>query len=353
MARQPFTGTNDPLFSRTVFVARGLAILLVVLGHSLVVAQMRFPDSLSLGLMVEVNSWIYSFHMHFFFFLAGLALMTFSRNAKGLPALTRRLRRLLVPYLVFSAVVSGVKVFVPHLATMQVEEGFGVLVQVLLYPRKNPMSVLWFLHSMFLMSLIAVVAGKWLIRVPAWILFPALLILQAVPKTDNILGYKDLVTFSIPFFLGYALPGIWTRFALRPPRWAFLFWLASPLVHFALKDVVPRYHLMAITGTLGIPMLLVLSRWLVDHSRGRVVGVLIRFGRLSLQVYLLSYFVEHTLRILVLNGLDLSLPSIAWVGLDMLVNPAVSLGIAMVIGSIPLLPQVLFGESRRNGGRAK
>jgi len=331
--------------SRTVYVARGLGILLVVLGHALVVAQMRFPDDLSLGFLAQFNSWIYSFHMHFFFFLAGWSMATFSRQSGTARAIGKRVERLLVPYAVFSAGVSLVKVMVPHLATMQVQEGAGVLSQVLLYPRDNPMSVLWFLHALFIMSVIAVLTRRGLSRVPAWVLFPVLLALQWVPTGDNLLGYKDLLIFSIPFFLGFAVPGLWSRLCAMPPAWFLVLWLVSPLVHFGLRDVIPRYPLLAITGALGIPMVLATARLVADRSPARLVSLLVLFGRYSLPVYLLSYFVEHGLRIGVLHLPGDSVSSAAFLCLDLAVNPMFSLGLALAISRLPVLPMLLFGQA--------
>ena len=68
-------------------VARGIAGLLMIFGH--------------LRLNNEVDQFIYSFHMPLFFILSG---MTIHEEKDFLPYLKKRVRRLLVPYIVFSLI---------------------------------------------------------------------------------------------------------------------------------------------------------------------------------------------------------------------------------------------------------
>jgi len=342
-------GADDPRLSHTVFVARGMAILLVLLGHAIIVAQMRFQDTLSTDVLPVFNNWIYSFHMHFFFFLSGWSMKVFGKDLPILPAFGKRLNRLLIPYMVFSAFVGVIKLFVPQFATVQVEPGTGVVAQVLMHPRSNPMSVLWFLYTMFTLSTIAVFTRQWLDRVPAWVLLIFAVAVQFVPKGENICGLKDLATFCLPFLLGYVFPGLWTRFATRPPLWAFAILIVSPILHFTLRDSVHRYLLMAVTGALGIPMILSFAHLVANKAPARITSVIARFGRLSLQVYLLSYFIEHGIRILILNVFLVSPPSAAFLALDLTVTPVASLYAAILIQRLPVLPRLLFGETRRYG----
>ena len=79
-----------------VDVARGIGILLVVLGHT------KLPE--------VVSSFIYSFHVPFFFFLSGFVLQ--GRIEEAWPAfIWKRVRTLIWPYVIFSilaAIVIGV-----------------------------------------------------------------------------------------------------------------------------------------------------------------------------------------------------------------------------------------------------
>jgi polysaccharide biosynthesis protein PslL len=118
----------------TIDVARGIAIVLVVLGHNpaLAGAAPGFVDSLFL------------FHVPLFFLLSGLVQPSLSMNV----ALTKLARRLLLPFLIAALSVGALKLVtrggsVEHLLT-GIAWGTG---------QTLPWSHLWFLPALFLAQL--------------------------------------------------------------------------------------------------------------------------------------------------------------------------------------------------------
>ena len=111
-----------------VDIAKGIAILLVLLGHLLM------GDLL-------LKKWIYAFHMPFFFIVAGFFI---SEKPFGLYA-SRRVSSLIVPYLLFAFLFStlALKNFIPVLYATN---------QSLLKAGSNGM--LWFLPCLFFSLLI-------------------------------------------------------------------------------------------------------------------------------------------------------------------------------------------------------
>ncbi len=328
-----------------MFAARGLGIWLVILGHGLLVARNWLPDPATEPCLWAVTRWVYAFHMPMFFLLAGWASRTFSEDAGFGTTVRRRAERLLVPYLVFTALVSLVKTWVPQLATAQVEAGAGFLDQVLLHPRANPMSVLWFLYTMFFVSVLgATLAPGRPGRVPRWATLAVLVAAQALPEFDNLLGARDLLTFGLFWWIGYAFPDAWNRVALRPPAWAWLSVAAVPALQFGLEDLVPRFLLMAVTGVAGTVMVLCVGRALLDHVPRRLADGVCRLGRNSMRVYLVSYFVEQGLRISLRAVAGSAVPGWAFVLLDALANPFLALALAAAMARVPFAARLAFGE---------
>ncbi|MDR1847444.1 MAG: acyltransferase family protein [Bacteroidales bacterium] len=70
-------------------VARGITIILMVLGHTSIPAFF--------------SNWIWSFHMPFFFFVAGLTLTT-KKYSSFIQYLKHKLQTFLIPFLVFSII---------------------------------------------------------------------------------------------------------------------------------------------------------------------------------------------------------------------------------------------------------
>lgn len=113
-------------------MAKGIGILLVVLGHS------GFPTP-------KINQWISSFHMPLFFLLSGILLAHTNAYKQTMEHfLKKKARSLLIPYLsfsifsiIFSAVLDTVsfKAYLPN-ALLQTIVFYGI-------------SVLWFLPALF------------------------------------------------------------------------------------------------------------------------------------------------------------------------------------------------------------
>ena len=79
---------------------RGMAIILMVLGHSFLIYPIDFFHSPG---YYEFNRWFYSFHMGALFFVAGAVY----RCNGYLPFLWKKVRRILVPYFVFNLLSLG------------------------------------------------------------------------------------------------------------------------------------------------------------------------------------------------------------------------------------------------------
>lgn len=183
-------GKNNPSRFETVDVAKGIGIILVVLGH--------VTQNGALG------SWIYSFHMPLFFLLSGL----FFRPQFG--RLWTTAKRLLVPYLIF-AVLSYLYWRFAESKFRPLPEGFDVNLHALdiLWQRQQfRFNVpLWFLPCLLMVQcfatvlfaklnnkyMVTVVTLLWLIVVPVW-----------QPDIQSMWVSETLYAF--PFFgLGYMI----------------------------------------------------------------------------------------------------------------------------------------------------
>jgi fucose 4-O-acetylase-like acetyltransferase len=155
-------------------IARGIGILLVVLGHTLAEANYHVQNSAVLFL----GRLIYSFHMPLFFFLSGVF---FRPEIRFLDLLKRRFDSLLKPYLFTVFLVYFVSVFYDKalgLSTALVRIAkalYGNSYYLELY-----WSQIWFLPILFAINLFAF--GFYIIfkRLPAWTMFLGLLLTLAV-----------------------------------------------------------------------------------------------------------------------------------------------------------------------------
>lgn len=113
--------------------AKAVAIILVIIGHS--------------GIYPESRAWIYSFHMHLFFFISGYC---YTHRLTFHQLVINRFNTLMVPYFVFGVI------FCVFWWLRRFYGDSPDLTHSILYPLENVLSFekFWFLPCLFIVSLI-------------------------------------------------------------------------------------------------------------------------------------------------------------------------------------------------------
>lgn len=215
---------------KSLDIARGIGIILVVMGHFL---PEGVPYWYSAGRQV-----IYSFHMPLFLFISGFVYMYTHRDDISYGAfLKKKFRRIVVPYLAVSFLFIGIK-FIPQMLGIYVRNPVTAdsFLRVFYYPEAAVS--LWYLWALWwfymivpllkspAMRIIALVAAM----VIAWIPFD-LPDVCALPKVKEMFRYfmlgvvaaewRDLTgpLKRIPSYAVYAfnllLLFLWLRFGIR------------------------------------------------------------------------------------------------------------------------------------------
>jgi fucose 4-O-acetylase-like acetyltransferase len=171
-------------------IARGIGIMLVVLGHTLAEANYHVQNSNVLFL----GQLIYSFHMPLFFFLSG---MFFKPEMRFLDMLKRRFDSILKPYLFTLFLVYFVSVFydknlgLSTAVSRIIKALYGNSYYIELY-----WSQLWFLPALFATSLFAFGFYAIFKRLPVWAMFTGLLLTLVV----GILTFNWFMPLKLSFF---------------------------------------------------------------------------------------------------------------------------------------------------------
>lgn len=135
-----------------VDISKGIAIILVVIGHCI-------PDAASpMGVSISTYRWlhdiIYSFHMPLFFFLAGYMVSRDKIMKSGyhsIDMIKKRAKRLLVPYFFVGFFYAPFKMLLSRFANKpyDIENIWKIIIGV------NPDGELWFLYSLFVITVIS------------------------------------------------------------------------------------------------------------------------------------------------------------------------------------------------------
>ena len=266
--------------------AKGLGILLVVLGH--IVA--RTPP--------EGNDWyvalkdaIYHFHMPFFMYLSGYT--TFLSGASRAPPgawrklIGRRASRLLVPFLLFGVAILVGKSIAAHFVFVDNAPHSFIqgLIGLLWYTDTSPAVSVWYIFVLFVLCVatpvILHVTGN---RTYLLVAIAAILYVLPVPH----ILFLDRVT---RFYLFFAIGGLaadagqrWLTLMDRFAWWALAALGVSLIAIPILAPTMPAEVSLLICGVLSMPAL----HGLIRTSRLSSSSTLLRVGAYSFVIYLLN-----------------------------------------------------------------
>lgn len=138
---------------RTIDVAKGIAIIAIVLGHvlrGLAAAHLLKPTTA----FHTVDTWLYSWHLSVFALLAGLFVARSVQRSGPRPYLRRRLTLFAYLYLVWTLLQGMVKIVVP--SGTNIPASWLQLIRIW-----HPDGQLWFLPWIAIMTLLAVIIAPW------------------------------------------------------------------------------------------------------------------------------------------------------------------------------------------------
>lgn len=239
--------------------AKGLAILLVVLGH--LVAQAP-PEGAE---WYEYFRYaIYRFHMPFFLYLSGTVVVlsgALATPVAGWPRLlARRAERLLLPFFALGLLILGAKLVVMRFAFVDnAPQGglWGGLDALFWHTAHSPALTVWYLLVLFVCTVLALLLRP--LGSPALVALGAVLQGVALPEIaylDRVGGY--LLYFALGVFAAERQAWLLPLVDRHWPVWALLFLAAQAAaasIWFEAAWQLPEQPAMLLCGVLSIPAL--------------------------------------------------------------------------------------------------
>jgi fucose 4-O-acetylase-like acetyltransferase len=179
--------------------AKGIAIILVVIGHTLrgLISARIIADTPGQRL---TDSWIYAFHMPLFFFVSGFFLPRSARKEYSV-FVEDKLRTIAYPYFVWSAVTlifkSSLGRFTNH--PTRLADGWRILFE--------PIEQFWFLYALFLIlvvlgGLLKLGLKPWMLGILALAVHPSLLPIPGGPWGPAIQARRNAVYAALGAWFG-------------------------------------------------------------------------------------------------------------------------------------------------------
>lgn len=261
-------------------VCRGICIVLVVYGH--VSGGLQVAGTMNLKSIWDViRHWVYLFHMPAFFFLSGILAARMSRLSPR-EFILGRLRTIVYPYIVWTFIIACAQLVMSRFVNNPFDS--SRLLRFLVEPYGYG---LWFLYSLFIISLLLYLLMR--MRIP----WPALLLLATVLSrmaSFNVFGFWPVLNTSMSFFIYYAAANcaqekILSLFS-RAGWWLLLVfgggWLTSMTVLYAMGWSNGWFFSLLLAG-MGICGVVCLAKSLAQTISVRLWSFL---GLFSLEIYL-------------------------------------------------------------------
>lgn len=191
-------------------IAKALCIVLVVVGHYIPENSPVWYECL--------NKLIYSFHMPLFMFASGFIYMATKKEGESYSKfLVKKLKRLMLPYVVVSVIVISIKMPTEKHALVENPVTAYAYIKMLYFPEAG--YFLWFIWALWWMFVIAPLFAT---KQKRLLLLGAALLLYCIPPfLPEVFCFKQFQSMLVFFMLG-AVCCDWSKIAtsVKIPFWA-------------------------------------------------------------------------------------------------------------------------------------
>jgi fucose 4-O-acetylase-like acetyltransferase len=312
--------------------ARGIAIVLVVIGH--IISKGEVPGRNPW--FVSLTDMIYQFHMPFFMVLTGISFalsvpLFKSWNEAGAYSL-RRIKPLIVPFMVLGIVVlAGKQIAVQFLDVSNPPDSFGSgVLKLLIDPTESAARFLWFIYVLAIYLIVVPLLFHLIGRRAVFLLVAAIALdFFSWPEKYALRALTEYFPF---FALGMVL---WIYRTVWMPVSAWLFWVNSlifvALLAYSNVHPVPRW----LTGACSIlPILGLIQRLPLRHQ-----SFWAYLGRNSLTIYLFSGLAMGCVKAVLFLAVDWDGPNFLFF-FPLLVLAGVGVPLAIKAASVKWAPPV-------------
>lgn len=277
---------------RSIDIAKGIGILLVVMGHC--IPDATSPGGIQIASYKILHDVIYSFYMPLLFFLAGFMMsreMMWSKYNSKLTMICVRAKRLLVPYVVVGLLYAPFKILLSAYAN----KPYDINTILLMAEGVNPDGELWLLYSLFAVTVVAIMLDFRISLIG--LCFTA--IITIMPVMFPIIS-KWLFFVFLGIYVKRECAGFISKINVKHIIVSmFVFIIGNYFLNVLLIKGV-----FLLTAVSGIILVLALSNYLsiIDN---KYILQLEKWGKYSMDIYILSDIVKIPVRIILWNKLYL------------------------------------------------
>lgn len=271
---------------RSLDIGKGLAILFVYLGHSILYHPIQMVN---IPWCHFLERFIVSFNMPMFFIISGYL---FSKTRKNTAELYKgKTMRILVPYLFTMLILVCVKLALPASMSYNSAAGGGVkplIINALCYGGDR-----WFVYTLFFIFMLLIpvrnlLKNKWVDMV----LMVVLIVVYFLDFLPTIFALDKVFHFMVFFIAGYALDEYYPAIKTWALKWWWLIYVVFIVANIVFIETLCHISfvfrfVLPFTGTLAVMTMAFQLEKGIEKSK--VTQYIEYCGKYSLQFYLFTF----------------------------------------------------------------
>lgn len=324
-------------------IARGIGILLIILGHSTTTVVRNNSD-----FAMFVYNYLYFFHVRLLFFLSGYAFGL--KEEKYLMMNTRsfifnKMKRLIIPYVSYSflvliifSVANSFESVAQILGNMEYSiTTFGKWMEGLLIGKNNYSVHLWYIYTLFFITILVFFLKKYIVsNKVVTLLFLLLFIMDAAIGEGGIFGIRTICQFGIFFILGKQIQVSRTFYKNKSIK---IYMIISHIyllfyAYYKTQNIDMRFigdEVVYLFFSLGIILSII---YISMYLKGSISRILLYFGAKSFGVYIFHQPFFGSGIGMVLYGV-FKMPILFTIGLSIILSICIPLLIILLLNKRP------------------
>lgn len=333
-----------------VDLIKGIAILLVFIGHAATNSFLHRPIVYEI-----IVQFIYSFHMPLFFAVSGfLSIKSLNMNIKKdyIKFLKNKFTRLMVPFITISLITNGLMVFMRFLINKEISitNIFEMIKITVFYPENAVMGALWFLYTLFMVSIISPIIFKlnWKFTIIIGILLNVF-----IPQDLYFLALNRVSFFLIYYFIGIYVRKIYELkdgLNYKSNKYANILSIVIITIYSVIiaKGISVNPLLMNIymllCGILGIILAVDFVMYFKKYNKFKKVFT--KIGTHSMDIYIFSWFFQITSMIFITKIIKIDNYNIFFISNFIIGSLSLPFSI-FIIRKIPIIRFLFLGISNK------
>lgn len=288
-------GQANSLYIEKIDVLKGIAIFLVVLGHGIIFYPVNLHENVICNF---VFTWLSSVHMPLFFVVSGYCY-SYKNNYKEY--IEKKIKRLIIPYFVFNLIDIIPRTLLSNLVNRP--RGVGEsLTKILLYGGEY-----WFLYTLFIIFLIYPIFSKYALKnkyIMVLYFIVNILVVVFVKNIPDVLKLSSVVYYMVYFSLGVAIKKYIGK-SIFEVKFNKTIAVVITIVSLLLWVILVHTNISSIRIITALVGIITIYFFTESHL---IVMIFKRFGKYSLQLYLLNGFLLVISRTIIVSVLGIYNP---------------------------------------------